>query len=67
MQAVQQCPKFDECGRRRQNRPDGKVGTLRRVGNPRRKPTDGSVGQLAENVLTLWELRPSFNAKTLTV
>jgi hypothetical protein len=67
MQAVQQCPKFGKCGRRSQNRPDGKVGTLRRVGNPRRKPANGAVGQLAENVFTPWELRASFNAKTLTV
>ena len=67
MQAVQQSPKFGECRRRRQDGPDGKVGTFRRVGNPRRKSADRAVGQLAENVLTLWELHPSFNTKTLTV
>ena len=67
MQAVQQFPKFGECGRGGHSRPNGKVGTLRRVGNPRREPGDGAVGQLAENVLTFWELRPPFNAKTLTV
>ena len=67
MQAVQQCPKFGECGRRGQGRPNGKVGALRRVGNPRRESADGAVGQLAENVLTFWELRPPFNAKALTM
>jgi hypothetical protein len=67
MQAVQQFPKFGECGRRRHRKPNSKVGTLRRVGNPRREPADGAVGQLAENVLTFWELRPPFNAKALTV
>jgi len=67
MQAVQQFPKFGECGRGGQSRPNGKVGTLRRVGNPRRESADGAVGQLAENVITFWELRPAFNAKALTV
>ena len=67
MQAVQQFPKFGECGRRRHRRPNSKGGTLRRVGNPRREPADGAVGQLAENVLTFWELRPTFNTKALTV
>jgi hypothetical protein len=67
MQAVQQFPKFGECGRRRHRRPDSKVGTLRRVGNPRWEPAYGAIGQLAENVLTFWELRPSFNAKALTM
>ena len=67
MQAVQQFPKFGECGRRRQSRPNGKVGTLRRIGNPRWEPANSAVGQLAENVLTSWELRPPFNAKALTV
>jgi DNA replication protein DnaC len=52
MQAVQQFTQFGECGRRRQSRPNGNVGTLRRVGNPRREPAYGAVGQLAENVLT---------------
>ena len=66
MQAVQQFPKFGECGRRRHWRPNGKVGTLRRVGNPRREPADGAVGQLAENVFTFGELRPPFYAKALT-
>ena len=67
MQAVQQFPKFGECGRRRHRRPNSKVGTLRRVGNPRREPAYGAVGQLAENVLTFWEFRSPLNAKALTV
>ena len=67
MQAVQQFPKLGECGRRRHCRPNGKVGALRGVGNPGWEPADGAVGQLAENVLTFWELRPPLNAKTLTV
>ena len=67
MQAVQQFPQFGECGRGGQRRPNGKVGAFRRVGDPRREPGDGAVGQLAENVLTFWELRPPFNAKALTV
>ena len=67
MQVVQQFPKFGECGRRSQWWANSKVGTLRRVGNPRRKPAYGSVGQLAENVLTAWELRPPLNAKALTI
>ena len=62
MQAVQQFPKFGECGRRRHRRPNSKVGTLRRVGNPGREPADGAVRQLAENVLTFRELRSPFNA-----
>jgi hypothetical protein len=36
-------------------------------GNPRRESADGAVGQLAENVITFWELRPTFNAKAPTV
>jgi len=67
MQAVQHFPKFGECGRRGQSRPNGKVGALRSIGNPRWEPADGAVGQLAENVLTFWELRPPFYAKALTV
>src|SRR3954451_14467534 len=67
MQAVQQFPKFDECGRRRHWRPNGTVGALRRVGNPRRESANRAVRQLAENVLTLLEPRPPFNAKALTV
>ena len=67
MQAVQQFPKFGECGRRGQSRPNGKVGARCGVGNPRREPADGAVGQLAENVLAFWKLRPPFNAKALTV
>jgi len=67
MQAVQQFPKFGECARRRQRRTNGKVGALRRVGNPRRKSADSAVWQLAENVLTLWELRSPLNAKVLTM
>jgi len=67
MQAVQQFPKFGECGRRGQSRPNGKAGALRGVGNPRREPADGAVRQLAKNVFTVWELGPPFNAKALTV
>jgi hypothetical protein len=67
MQAVQQFPKFGECARRCHRRPNSKVGTLRRVGNPRREPAYGAVGQLAENVLTFWELRSPLNAKALTM
>ena len=67
MQAVQQFPKFAECGCRRQSGPNGKVGALRGVSNPRREAADGAVGQLAENVLTFWELRSPFSAKALTV
>ena len=67
MQAVQQFPKLSECGRRCHCRPNGKVGALRRVGNPRRESANRTVRQLAENVLTFRELRPPFNAKALTV
>jgi hypothetical protein len=67
MQAVQQFPKFDECGSRRHRRPDSEVGALRRVRNPRREPAYGAVRQLAEDVLTLWELRSPLNAKDLTM
>lgn len=67
MQAIQQFPKFGERRRRSKSRPNGNVGALRGVGNPRREPADGAVGQLAENVLTFWELRPPFNAKALTL
>src|SRR5881392_1756310 len=67
MQAVQQCPKLGECGRRGQGRSNGKVRALRRVGDPRGESADGAVGQLAENVLTFWELRPPLNSKALTV
>jgi hypothetical protein len=67
MQAVQQFPKFAECGCRRQSRPNGKVGALRGVSKPRREAADGAVGQLAKNVLTFRELRAPFNAKALTV
>ena len=67
MQAVQQFPKFGECGRRGHRRPNRKVGDLRRVGYPRWEAADGAVGQLAENVLTFWEFRPPFYAKALTV
>jgi hypothetical protein len=67
MQAVQQFPKFGECGSRRHRRPDSEVGALRRVGYPRREPAYGAVGQLAENVLTLWELRSPLDAKALAM
>ena len=67
MQAVQQCPEFGECGGRGQGRSNGKVRALRRIGDPRRESADGAVGQLAENVLTFWKLRPPVNAKTLAM
>jgi hypothetical protein len=67
MQAVQQSPKFGERSRRSQSRPNGEIGALCRVGNPRWEPADGAVGQLAENVLTFWELRTPVNTKTLTL
>jgi hypothetical protein len=67
MQAVQQFPKFGECDRQCQRRPNGKGRALRRIGNPRRESTNRAVRQLAENVLTFRELRPPFNAKALTV
>jgi hypothetical protein len=67
MQAIQQCPKLGECGRRGQGRSNGKARTLRRIGDPRGKSTYGAVRQLAENVLTFWEFRPPLNAKALAV
>jgi len=67
MQAVQQFTQFGECGRRCHRGPNSKVGTLRRIGNPRREPAYGAVGQLAENVFTLWELCSPLNAKALTI
>src|SRR3954466_10802273 len=67
MQAVQQCPKLGECGRRGQGSSNGKITALRRIGDPRGESADGAVGQLAENVLTFWELRPPLNAKALAV
>src|SRR3954451_15629445 len=67
MQAVQQCPKLGECGRRGQGRSNGKVRALRRIGDPRWESADAAIGQLAENVLTFWELHPPLNAKALTV
>jgi hypothetical protein len=67
LQAIQQFPKFGERSRRSQSRPNSKVGALRKVSHPRRESADGAVGQLAENVLTFWELRPPFNAKALTL
>jgi hypothetical protein len=67
MQAVQQFSKFGECDCRCQRRSNGKGGTFRRVGNPRWETSDGAVGQLAEDVFPFWKLRPSFNAKALTL
>jgi hypothetical protein len=67
MQAVQQFPKFGECGHRAQWRAHGKVRRLRRVGNPRREPTDGAIGQLAKNVLPVGQLRPPLNPKALAM
>ena len=43
------------------------VRALRRIGDPRGESADGAVGQLAENILTFWELRPPLNAKILAV
>src|SRR3954470_24162648 len=67
MQAVQQCPKLGECGRRGQGSSNGKITALRRIGDPRGESADGAVGQLAENVLTFWELHPPLDAKALVV
>src|SRR3954452_4033964 len=67
MQAVQQCPKLGECGRRGQGRSNGKIRALRRIGDPRGESADAAIGQLAEDVLTFWELHPPLNAKALTV
>ena len=44
-----------------------KLNQAMRVGNPRRETAYGAIGQLAENVLTLWELRSPLNAKVLTM
>lgn len=67
MQAVQQCPKLGECGRRGQRRSKGEVRALRRIGDPRGESADAAIGQLAENVFTFWQLDPPLNAKALTV
>ena len=67
MQAVQQCPKLGECSRRGQRRSKGEVKALRRIGDPRGESADAAIRQLAENVLTFWELHPPLNAKALTV
>ena len=67
MQAVQQFPKLGECGRRSQRRSDAYVAIYRGVGDPRWKPANGSVGQLAENILSACELRTPFDAKPLTI
>src|SRR5437763_12103809 len=67
MQAVQQCPKLGECGRRGQRRSNSEVWALRRIGDPRGESADAAIGQLAENVLTFWELHAPLNAKALTV
>ncbi len=67
MQAVQQCPKLGECGRRGQRRTNGEVRAPCRIGDPRWESADGAVGQLAENVLTFWELRPPLNTKAPAV
>jgi hypothetical protein len=67
MQAVEQLPKFGERDRRSQRRPNGKGRALRRIDNPRRESANRSIRQLAENVLTFRELRPSFNTKALAV
>jgi hypothetical protein len=67
MQAVEQFPKFGECDRRRQRRPNGKGWTLIRIDNPRGKSANRAVRQLAKNVLAFRELRPPLNAKALTV
>jgi hypothetical protein len=67
MQAVQQCPKLGECGRRGQRRSNSEVRALRWIGDPRRESADAAIGQLAENVLTFWEFHPPLNTKALTV
>jgi hypothetical protein len=67
MQAVEQFPKFGECHRRCQRRPNDKGRPPRRIDNPRRESANRAVRQLAENILALRELRPPFNAKALTV
>src|SRR3954471_18907992 len=67
MQAVQQCPKLGECGRGGQRRSNSDVRALRRIGDPRGESADAAIGQLAEHVLTFWELHPPLNAKALTV
>src|SRR3954453_23362469 len=67
MQAVQQCPKLGESGRRGQRRSNSEVRALRRFGDPRGESADAAIGQLAEHVLPVWELHPPLNAKALTV
>jgi hypothetical protein len=67
MQAVKQCPKLDECGRRGQRRSEGEIRALRRIGDPRGESADAAIRQLAEEVLAFWELHPPLNAKALTV
>lgn len=64
MQTVQQCAQFDECRRYRCAHSD--VRGLGSVGDPRRKPTHGPIWQLAENVLSMWKLHSSLNAKALS-
>jgi hypothetical protein len=58
MQAIEQGPKFSQRGRRGQSWPNGEVGSLYRVSSPRWEPADGTVRQLAKNVLTVGEFRP---------
>ena len=67
MQAVQQCPKFVECGSRSQRRSNAYVGIRRWVSDPRWEPANGAVGQLAEDILPACELRSSFDAKPLAI
>jgi len=67
MQTIQQFPKFGECGHRSQRRSDAYAAIFRGISDPRWKPANGAVGQLAENILSARELRPSFDAKSLTI
>jgi hypothetical protein len=67
MQAVQQCPKLGECGRRGQRSSNSEVRALRWIDDPRRESANAAIGQLAENVLTFWEFRGPLNAKALTM
>jgi hypothetical protein len=45
----------------------GEVRRLRRVGNPRWEPANRTVGQFAENVLPVGQLRSPLNAKALAM
>jgi hypothetical protein len=67
MQAAQQYPQIGQSRSRRERSAVGEGPALPRIGHPRRKSTDGPIGEFAVDVVSVGKRRPSPDTQALSV